>query len=536
MNTTQLISTQLTLLGVAFLASSFLPLRKILTAKESPISTIFGLVSSLIAVFLCGFLVHLYVIFTSHDHTNNLYMSAVCFLGGLFVLLVLEASGSTIDEMASQKSNADHLATHDELTGMANRRRLLQALDEHLEAAKAKIEPLAVIVIDFDRFKDVNDELGHAVGDQALTILTDRIRAVIDKAGLAGRLGGDEFAVILPRISPAKALQVAENLHAAITQPCHLGERFISLDASIGVASFPVDAEKPPELLRCADLAMLAGKKAQQSICLYDSNVDSHSHSRLLGGGAIREGLANREFSILYQPKFDLKTMRVTSVEALVRWHSKESGIVGPDSFIPLAERVGLIRLITNEVLRLVMTDVGRPQMPDVRVWVNLSAHDLVDASLPDRILDLAIELSVSRARIGLEMTETAMLVDQRQAVSNAHALVSEGISLAIDDFGTGYSTLSHLAQFPVTEVKLDKEFIRHLDTGYADKPIIKSCIDLAHDLAMVVTAEGVEKESQLSFLKSLGCDMAQGFLLAKPMPVEQLVSFCRSHSGTLAS
>ena len=518
----ELVCIALVVLGIALLASALRPLLGIL--KNPKASFGWHILAVLVFLFIVGYGFFLRNISRSSVTEVELAVSSILFGGGVFVLAVLRLAAASLEAQLEETRHADYRALHDELTQLPNRRMLLQKLEAAVASGGKRHQNFALVIIDFDRFKDVNDTLGHSVGDQLLQHLGQTLQQSLRPEDFVARLSGDEFAVLLPGIAVEDAISVSHSLHQALIRPVSFDEQVISLDASMGLAYYPDSAEDAASLLRCADTAMYTCKRAQKVVLPYDESMEDYSRQRLWGQTAIRTAIAAREFFLVYQPKYDLRTSQLAGIEALLRWNNGEYGLVGPDGFVALSERVGLIRDLTDEVLRLVIEDSAQWQKTGVRVWVNLSAHDLADAALSARLLSKLSAAGISNSLIGVEITETAMLVDQHQASTNARALSEAGIAIAIDDFGTGYSTLSHLSQFPVNEIKIDRAFVSSLEKGSANKPIIKACIDMAHDLSLTVTAEGVETPGQLSLIQDLGCDMGQGFLFDRPMAIDQLI------------
>jgi len=518
----ELVCIALVVLGIALLASALRPLLGIL--KNPKASFGWHILTVLVFLFIVGYGFFLRNISRSSVTEVELAVSSILFGGGVFVLAVLRLAAASLEAQLEETRHADYRALHDELTQLPNRRMLLQELEAAVASVGKRHQNFALVIIDFDRFKDVNDTLGHSVGDQLLQHLAQTLQQSLRPEDFVARLSGDEFAVLLPGIAVEDAISVSHSLHQALIRPVSFDEQVISLDASMGLAYYPDSAEDAASLLRCADTAMYACKRAQKVVLPYDESMEDYSRQRLWGQTAIRTAIAAREFFLVYQPKYDLRTSQLAGIEALLRWNNGEHGLVGPDGFVALSERVGLIRDLTDEVLRLIIEDSAQWQKTGVRVWVNLSAHDLADAALAARLLSKLSAAGISNSLIGVEITETAMLVDQHQASVNAHALSEAGIAIAIDDFGTGYSTLSHLSQFPVNEIKIDRAFVSSLEKGSANQPIIKACIDMAHDLSLTVTAEGVETPGQLSLIQDLGCDMGQGFFFDRPMAIDPLI------------
>ena len=521
MSGTILLSSTLVIGGECLLFGALLPLLSIV--RTSNRSRGWLALVSLVVFFILGYAAHLAVLFTAQPTVMDVIISGILFGGGLFVFLVSRLARDSIVAQADQALAADYRANHDELTGLPSRRLLLKSAEELCRAAHLKPSLFSYLLIDVNRFKDVNDALGYTNGDAVLKELGGRLRAAYSDGSLTARLSGDAFLMLLPNSDAQDAQRVAQTVHQNILEPIRVDGHNITVDASVGIATYPKDAADPVSLLRCADAAMFVAKRRHNPIVIYEDGMNESAGRRLWGGTAIRRAIENHEFSIVYQPKYGLESMKAEGLEALVRWESQELGNIGPDNFIDLAERVGLIRELSDEVVRLVLQDRNTWLPLGIPIWINLSAHDMVDETLPDRLLGALKEAEVPTSMLGIEITETAMLVDQRQASINARALSTAGIRLSVDDFGTGYSTLSHLVQFPVSEIKIDKVFVSNLSEDQTSESIIKACIEMAHNLSMTVTAEGIEDAHTLAMLRHLGCDAAQGYLMARPMKLDQL-------------
>jgi diguanylate cyclase (GGDEF)-like protein len=426
----------------------------------------------------------------------------------------------------------EHLARHDGLTGLANRRLLTAQVAEHVRSGA----PGALVLLDLDRFKEVNDALGHSVGDELLKQVAVRL----DGAGdLVARLGGDEFAVFLRTLPPGvSADQLGRRVAAAFEEPFLVGGVLLDVDASIGVALTPQHAQDAEALLQRADVAMYAAKNSHTLVAEYDPAADVGSLEGLSLLGELRTAVGgDGGLHLLYQPTVSLQTDEVVGVEALLRWQHPTRGLVPPADFIPLAERTGLIAPLTEHVLDLALrqcrawVDAGL-RLP---VAVNLSARNLLEADLPVRVASALERHGVPAQLLVLEITESAVVEDPVRAEQVVRALVAQGVRIAIDDFGTGYSSMVWLTRLPLDCLKVDRTFVADLDTGGPGAVIATTSIRLAHDLGLRVVAEGVETAEQLERLRALGCDVAQGFLLARPMAPEQVPPFARARSGSLA-
>jgi diguanylate cyclase (GGDEF)-like protein/PAS domain S-box-containing protein len=414
----------------------------------------------------------------------------------------------------------------DQLTGLPNRALLHDRTQQALRLAGRQGLTAALLLLDLDRFKEVNDTLGHHHGDLLLQQVAARLLATLRDSDTVARLGGDEFAVLLPQIaSVQEATAVADRLSAAIEAPFTVDGLILDVDASFGVAVYPDHATDASQLLQRADVAMYAAKATHVGYTIYDPSLDQHNPRRLGLLGQLRRALAAGELVVHYQPKAEVRSGRILGVEALVRWQHPEHGLLGPGEFIPLAETTGLIRPLTAYVLDAALRqcrawrDAGR----ELSVAVNLSTRCLLDLALPDQITALLEDTAMDPDRLVLEITESAIMSDPTRALEILDRLHALGVQLAIDDFGTGYSSMAYLKSLPVDELKVDRSFVKHLRDNQSDAVIVRSTVDLGHNLGLRVVAEGVEDEATLKELAALGCDSVQGYYLAKPMPAAEL-------------
>jgi diguanylate cyclase (GGDEF)-like protein len=415
-----------------------------------------------------------------------------------------------------------HEALHDNLTGLPNRVLFLQRLADSLARQRPTDPQIAVMLIDLDRFKEINDTLGHATGDLLLQEVSARLqRAAADRVTVA-RLGGDEFALLDPSPGSAgDALALTRSLREVLQRPFTYQDLELEVSATIGLALAPVHGRDASTLLRRADVAMYAAKNTAPGVACYGENLDEHSPRKLALVGELRSVIEHEGLEMHYQPKVDMASGRVIGVEALVRWPHPAEGLVPPDEFVPIAERTGLIGPMTDFVLRTALTECRqwRDRGNNLSVAVNLSARSLLDSDLVDDIARALTLSGVEPSRLVLEITETSVMSDAEYAMRVLNRLSSMGCTLAIDDFGTGYSSLSYLKRLPVDEVKIDKSFVLNMQDDENDAVIVRSIIDLARNLGLRVVAEGVETESAWDALVAMGCDIAQGYYISRPLP-----------------
>ncbi|NAZ76415.1 EAL domain-containing protein [Kineococcus sp. T13] len=444
-------------------------------------------------------------------------------LAAASVLAVLARTVATFREV-TELVDTRRLAVTDDLTGLPNRRRFLAAVRDGVREVEAgRSGGGAVLLLDLDRFKEVNDTLGHRVGDELLRRLGLRLQEALGGRGLLARLGGDEFGVLLPGADEEAAVDAARLLLRATGEPCELEGISLHVDVSIGIALCPQHARSVGGLLQHADVAMYRAKAARSGWQLSSGPLDPGGRDRLTTVADLRRGLGRDELVLHYQPKLDLRSGAVTGVEALVRWQHPDRGLLTPDAFLALAEHSGLMRPLTRAVLRLALRQAADWWRAghELSVAVNLSASDLLDAQLPTRVQELLAAAGLPARALELEITETVLVADPVRAHQVLRALRALGVRIAVDDYGTGYSSLSYLQDLPVDDLKLDRSFVVRSAGDERSAAIVRSTTALAHALGLRITAEGVESEEVLTQLRAAGCDAAQGYHVARPQPAD---------------
>jgi diguanylate cyclase (GGDEF)-like protein len=415
-----------------------------------------------------------------------------------------------------------HQATHDALTGLPNRALLRDRVEQALAGASRAAAEVAVLMIDLDRFKEINDTLGHSYGDELLCQVGPRLESVLREGDTVARLGGDEFAVLLPVVDGAgEAQAVAERLREALHRRFEVQGVAVDLEASVGIALSPWHGTDVEDLLRNADIAMYVAKEVKAGAVLFAPEEHSTGRTQLTVLGDLRTALdSGDELFLHYQPKVTLDGEAIEGLEALLRWQHPERGLIPPSDFIPVAEGTGIIIRLTERVLGMALEAMRgwRDQGLAVPVAVNLSARCLLDASLPDLVARLLRENDVPAGLLRLEVTESAVMTDAARCMDVLQRLHELGVRLSIDDFGTGYSSMVHLRRLPVDELKIDRSFVLGMTTMTADAVLVRSAIDLGHNLGLTVVAEGVEGLEHVDALRDLGCDVAQGYHYARPM------------------
>lgn len=415
----------------------------------------------------------------------------------------------------------EHQARHDALTGLPNGSTFRQLLTDAITEATLYGRHVAVLMIDVDDFTEVNDTLGHRVGDDVLREMATRLQCTVGDAGTVARFGGDEFSVVVSDLrSPLEATQLAERLLQNVQAPFLVAGSELTLKASVGLALFPQHGDTVDVLIQRADVALNVAKKTRAGLEIYSPDSDQYSLRRLAIFGQLPRAIAERELTLSYQPKADLRTGRIIAVEALLRWNHPELGPIAPDEFIGLAEHTGLIRLVTDYVLEEAVrqSQSWRAAGLDIPISVNLSAKDLLDAGLPNKVARLLAIYGIPAHALVVEVTETALMSDPDKALAVLEALHELHVRVSMDDFGTGYSSLAQLKRLPVDEVKIDRSFISNLEDDADNQVIVRSTIELAHNLGLEVVAEGVETEAEWQLLNGWNCDVAQGYLISAPV------------------
>ncbi|WP_448621004.1 putative bifunctional diguanylate cyclase/phosphodiesterase [Geodermatophilus sp. URMC 65] len=456
--------------------------------------------------------------------------------GGLAFGAVVAALARTALTFREVRALADsrHQARTDELTGLPNRRQVFETLSA-ADARMAAGGGTAVLVLDLDRFKEINDSLGHGVGDALLREVGPRLAGHLRSGDLLARLGGDEFVVLADGLGEDGALALARRLCTTLERPFQLAGMALSVEASVGIALGPRHSRYAQELLQMADLAMYAAKASRSGPVVYDEERHGSGRHRLEAVAQLRGAVDEGQLVLHYQPKLSLETGRVGGVEALVRWQHPERGLLFPDAFIELAESAGLMAALTSRVLdtalaqRRAWSDRGR----ELTVAVNVSPSNLVDEGFPDEVAGMLARHGVPATALVLEVTESLLMEDRERAVRVLAALREAGVGVAIDDYGTGWSSLAYLATLPVTELKLDRAFVGAMTGSDRSASIVTSTLQLAHALGLVFVAEGAENQATVDALAALGCDVVQGYHLSRPLPPEQLEAWLEARSTT---
>ncbi|MEC5217594.1 diguanylate cyclase (GGDEF)-like protein [Actimicrobium sp. GrIS 1.19] len=433
------------------------------------------------------------------------------------------------DGIVRREAEIGRVAYWDTLTNLPNRLQFVKMTSAAIEQATRTGATCYILMMNLDRFKNVNDVLGHAFGDAVLRLVASQLREhLAGSANQVARIGGDEFAIILPMADLRDAREVAERILKAMEQPISLDDQTIDLGVGIGIAGYPANGSDAESLLSRAEMAMYAAKKSGSEAVLYDPSIDKASDASLSLLSELRRAIENNEFRLQVQPKIMLGSGAVIGLEALIRWVHPERGMVFPDNFIPFAEKTGYIRVMTRWVLEqsALLCSQWLERGVHLKISVNLSTRDLLDQDLPRKFADILQRHGVTPVSFCLEITESAIMDDPVRALQTLDRLHAMGVELSIDDFGTGYSSLAYLKRLPVDELKIDKSFVMNMQNDADDAQIVRSTIDLGHNMGLRVVAEGIESEDVWNLLAGMGCDQGQGYFISKPMPAEQLVDW----------
>ncbi|MGH2888358.1 MAG: putative bifunctional diguanylate cyclase/phosphodiesterase, partial [Solirubrobacteraceae bacterium] len=439
------------------------------------------------------------------------------------------------EELIRQSELNEHQALHDPLTGLPNRLLFGERIDQAIRQAQRNGTRLAVALMDLDRFKEVNDSLGHSAGDQLLCRVGERMGEAVRSSDTVARLGGDEFGLLLPDLEDREgAVPVVDRIRAGLERPVHVHSLPLAVEASIGIAIFPDHGADAQTLIQRADVAMYDCKRDSGSYTFYDESTHEYDVTRLTLVAELRRALSDRELLLHYQPKAALEDGEVRSVEALLRWMHPTRGMVYPDSFIPIAQETGLIGPLTLYVIEEALRQgrAWRDAGLDLAISVNLSTRNLLDRDFPRQVAGLLEQWEMDARWLELEVTESSMLANPVRAKAVLTELSELGLRLSIDDFGTGYSSLAFLRQLPVDEIKIDRSFVMGMGSEVDDAVIVRSTVDLGRNLGLDVVAEGVETLELWNRLRDLGCKIAQGYFLSRPVPPDELASWLQTRPG----
>ncbi len=450
-------------------------------------------------------------------------------LGAAAVGLGIAIAFVVIRNARRQAGLLQRQAMYDGLTGLPNRALFADRLQQAILIGRREKQPFALIAMDLDRFKEINDTLGHHAGDQVLQHVASCTRASLRESDTVARMGGDEFTILLATINDLDgALVAAKKILHALDKPLEIAEQEIEIGASLGIVMFPEHGEEPAVLMREADAAMYIAKQTHGGYKVYSKDMGQGADDRLVLQGELRHAIGHNELVLHFQPKIDFNSRLISGVEALVRWQHPKLGLLAPDKFIQMAEQTGLIKPLTYYVLRgaLRQCQEWRSTGLDLPISVNISAINIQDPEFPGQVAKILKEFAVPTSRLELEITETAVMSEPVRAVDCIKALSALGLQISIDDFGTGYSSMSYLKELLVAKIKIDKSFVKDMAVNHNDAVIVRSTVELGHNLGLKVVAEGVETQIVWDQLKDLGCDDAQGYFMSRPLAPDKFAEW----------
>lgn len=497
----------------------------------------FGLRGGLVAAF-SGILIHstfeLFEILIEHEvyQTNDGWCMVIITVLNIMVAITI---GRLVDKLKAEQhslqkvlTKMEYMAYHDYLTGLPNRWHFEMKLTTALEQVKHNKSSLAVLFLDLDRFKLINDSLGHSIGDKLLKEVSRRIQFTLNDGDCLARQGGDEFILFLTGFSSKKeAEERIHFIHQSIQAPFKIHNKEFFISSSIGASIYPTDGFAWEELIQQADIAMYTAKdRGGNGYQWYNSAKQQEIHDVVKIENHLRKALQQNEFTLYYQPLVDLADGRIFGFEALIRWKNPELGLISPADFIPLAEEIGIINGIGEWVLREACSNAKRFSeifKEPIRIAVNISSNQFQDENFVDIVQQILLETKLPPSQLDLEITESVSIENIDRVISKLHALKAIGISISIDDFGTGYSSISYLKYLPVDTLKIDQSFVANMLTNIKDRALVESVISLSKSFGFNVIAEGVENRDQLQLLKSFECGQAQGFMFSKPVPMEEI-------------
>jgi diguanylate cyclase (GGDEF)-like protein len=524
--TYKIISILLTVIGSAGLVSALFPTRHICKIDEQYCLR-WKALGTFILFFVIGYLRFIYMVFLGNGSLLQLEVALILCGGGIFVPLVIKMSVLSMNRIRKMSERILYRAGHDDLTDLPNRFALKEYLNKAILEATQESRPVSLLLLDIDRFKEINDALGHQHGDYLLQLTASRLNKCTRGADIISRLGGDEFAVVLPGANIEQAIAVSEKISREMEEPFSIENYNVNIDLSIGISFFPEHGDDSEALLQRADVAMYTAKRSNTKFAVYDAEQDKYTMARLKLTEDLREAIKENHLVLHYQPKISAKDAKLCGVEALVRWNHTHQNLLYPDQFIGLAEQTGLIRSLTLWVVdnSLRQKAAWQEEGFDIPMAINISIKNLQDLDFPYQVKELLTKWQVDPSTVTFEITESSMMLDPDrtfEVISNLHSM---GLNISIDDFGTGYSSLAYLKQLPAAEIKIDKSFVMDMLEDDNDAIIVRSTIDLANNMGLRIVAEGVENIQMFDFLIELGCEIMQGHHFCPAVPPDELLS-----------
>ncbi|MFV2061270.1 MAG: putative bifunctional diguanylate cyclase/phosphodiesterase [Gammaproteobacteria bacterium] len=523
----KVISFSAVIVGCAMLIASLITTRRIMNNRFQ-LGANWQSLYFMVLLFIVGFIAYAVTLYNSIGTKSDVIVSLLLLAGSVFVFIVSRMNFKNILQMQHIALLERHHALHDNLTGLPNRHLLLERIKKAISGQNPKQKQVSILLMDLDRFKEINDTLGHVAGDLLIQQIAPRLKKVLRDTDTIARIGGDEFAIVLPDTGSGIAQAIALKLINSLIVPFEIEGHNLNVAMSIGISVYPHDGFDCDTLVQKADIAMYVAKSKQCGYSLYDEKQDQYSLNRLKLTGELHKAIKNKELVVYYQPIINISKGQISCVEALIRWNHPESGVISPEIFIPLAENAGIMSLITQWVLEKSLDQVQRwrKQGINIGMHVNLSMSDIQDSNFPKYLNEILKSTNTIPGNLTLEITENSMMTDLKRAKDVLNQLYHIGVNLAIDDFGTGFSSLAYLKQLPTHEIKIDKSFVLDMLEDEDDAIIVRSTVDLAHNMGRIVTAEGVADKETYDLLEILGCNRAQGHYICMPLEANELSSW----------
>lgn len=519
--------------GTLFLLRSLIYLRILLRDEQTRNLAGWRLLMGFVIIFLFSYLGYGWHSLNQTTGIVDIIVALIFCGGGLFVLITMHVSVKTLRQVREIMQRERHSWLYDSLTNLPNRRLAMGRIEEAIFLWQSGKKPLAVMMLDLNRFKDINDTLGHQFGDELLTQLAQRLLGMVTNTCMAARMGGDEFCFILESADKQAAILICKRIIALFDEPFVIDGHKISVDGSIGIAMYPEHASLSQQLMQHADVAMYAAKRNGDSYAMYTEEMNHSCLTKLTLIALLKHPEFPDQLTIYYQPKINLRTGTVCGLEALVRWKHPTLGDIPPEEFITVAECSDNMKQITFTVLHKVLAqlETWHASGCDLKIAINLSVRSLSDKNLPNDIAQALAAYHIAPSSLILEITESSIMLNPVLANATLTTLSALGVQCSIDDFGTGYSSLAYLKNLPAREIKIDKSFVTDMTTNENDAIIVHATIVMAHNMGYRVVAEGVESEETLELLHILGCDVAQGYFFSKPMPVHAVTEWVAWHN-----
>ncbi|MDF1578323.1 MAG: EAL domain-containing protein [Desulfobulbales bacterium] len=523
----KLISLVLTYLGAILLVVSMYPTKKLCDRKHHA-TRAWRFLGIFIIMFIVGYGMFSVFLINNEMRPIFLFIAVILFGGGIFVYAVVKLAQISIDKLSLMAEDARHRSMHDELTGLPNQNYFNNKVDAAIKKANNIKQPLVVFLLDINRFKEINSAIGHFYADFLLQKVADRIRRSIRNPDILARWGGDKFAVLLPDTDLKRAIAIANNITDNLAEPFNIEGNSISVEISNGIAVYPEHGDQTDKLMHNAQIAMSDAQLNHVSYSLFDPDQHYSPFKKLIMASELRDAINKDELDLYFQPQISVINGRLSGVEALIRWHHPEKGTITPVSFMDVIEHTDLNKTLAVWVLNTALRHHKEWLQSglDINISVNLSIKNLHDYEFPNDLKNILDKWRIAPNRLTLEITESGLMVDPGRVTKVVTELKRTGVNLSIDDFGTGYSSLAYLRKFPAREIKIDKSFVLDMLVNEDSAIIVKSTIDLAHNIGRLVVAEGVENRETYTLLKRLGCDFLQGFYFSKALPADELLEW----------